>query len=178
MADDFFFSWCRFGRLPFDLWMEVNKMRVQNSALELTQTGEKIMSTEQVVSSKAMLWTGRVISSLLALILTMDAAVKVLKLPAAVEATARLGYSVTILVPLGLVLLACVALYLLPRTRVVGAILLTGYLGGATATQVRMQDPWFALPVVLGILIWLGLYLRDGRLRTLVSLRSEGGIRG
>ena len=153
-------------------------MQVQNAVLELTQTGEKIMSTEQAVSSKAMLWTGRIISSLLALMLIMDAGVKVLKLAPAVEGTVRLGYSVAVLVPLGLVLLACVALYLLPRTRVVGAILLTGYLGGATATQVRMQDPWFALPVVLGMLIWLGLYLRDGRLRALVSLRNEGGIRG
>jgi hypothetical protein len=74
---------------------------------------------------------------------------------------------------LGLTLLLCVALYLVPRTSVLGAILITGYLGGATATQVRVEDPWFLFPVGLGVLVWLGLFLRDARLRALIPLRRE-----
>jgi DoxX-like family len=72
----------------------------------------------------------------------------------------------------GLALLASTILMLLPRTAVLGCILVTGYLGGATATQVRVQDPWFLFPVVLGGLAWLGLYLRDARLRALLPVRT------
>jgi hypothetical protein len=122
--------------------------------------------------SKVPLWTGRIISGLIAAFLTFDAVIKIIKIPAAVEGTVKLGYPASVLVPLGLVLLACVALYVIPRTSVLGAILLTGYLGGATATQVRVSDPWFVFPVFLGILIWLGLYLRDVGLHSIVPLRS------
>jgi len=101
-----------------------------------------------------------------------DAAIKLMRLAAAVEGTARLGYPVSLVFPIGLICLACVTAYAIPRTSVLGAILLTGYFGGATATQVRVEDPWFLFPIVLGVLVWLGLYLRDGRLRALLPLRS------
>jgi hypothetical protein len=122
--------------------------------------------------SKGALWTGRIMSGLIVAFLTFDAVIKIIKIPAAVEGTVKLGYPASVLVPLGLVLLACVVLYVIPRTAVLGAILLTGYLGGATATQVRVSDPWFVLPVFLGMLVWLGLYLRDAGLHSIVPLRS------
>jgi hypothetical protein len=72
----------------------------------------------------------------------------------------------------GIVELVCVVVYVIPRTSVLGAILLTGYLGGATATQVRLEDPWFFFPIGVGVLVWGGLSLRDDRLRALIPLRS------
>ena len=89
------------------------------------------------------------------------------------EGTVQVGYPVTVVQPIGIVLLACVLLYVIPRTSILGAILLTGYLGGDTATMVRMSNPWFLLPVVVGVLAWLGIFLRDERLRTLLPLRTS-----
>jgi hypothetical protein len=120
------------------------------------------------VSSKKALWTGRIISGWLVLFLLFDGVVKVLKLAPAMEGTARLGYPSSLVVPIGIVELLCVAAYVIPRTSILGAILLTGYLGGATATQVRLEDPWFFFPVVVGMLVWAGLLLRDARLRSLI----------
>jgi len=120
------------------------------------------------VSSKKALWTGRIISGWLVLFLLFDGVVKVLKLAPAMEGTARLGYPSSLVVPIGIVELLCVAAYVIPRTSILGAILLTGYLGGATATQVRLEDPWFFFPVVVGVLVWAGLLLRDARLRSLI----------
>src|SRR5262250_137907 len=124
------------------------------------------------VTSKARLWTGRVITILTVAFLVFDTMVKVLNLPVAVEGTARLGYPARLVIYLGIVELICLAAYLYPRTAVLGAVLLTGYLGGATATQVRVEDPWFIFPVVVGVLVWVGLFLRDERLRPLFSLQS------
>ncbi len=124
--------------------------------------------------SKKMLWAGRIISALPALFLLMDGVMKLFKPAPVVEATVRLGYSENVIIPLGIVLIVCTVLYLIPRTSVLGAILLTGYLGGAVATHVRVGEGLFPVlfPVFLGVLIWLGLYLRDDRLRTLIPLRS------
>lgn len=120
--------------------------------------------------SKAKLWTGRVITILTVVFLLFDAMVKVLNLPVAVEGTAKLGYSAKLV--LGIVELICLAAYLYPRTAVLGAVLLTGYLGGATASQVRVEDSWFIFPVAIGILLWVGLFLRDARLRHLYPLKG------
>lgn len=128
--------------------------------------------TQTAHASVKGLWVGRVISALVVLFLLFDGLIKVMKLAPAVEGTARLGYPAGVVVPLGIVLLACILFYVIPRTSVLGAILLTGYLGGATATQVRMSDPWFLFPVGVGVLVWLGLYLRDAQLRAVVPLRS------
>ena len=152
-------------------------MSVHVADLELTQVGKKVISSGQAAPSKTMLWAGHIVTGLLTVMLLMDAMVKVLKLGPAVEGTVRLGYPVAVIVPIGLVLLVSLTLYVLPRTSILGAVLLTGFFGGATATQVRVQDPWFVLPVVLGMLAWLGIYLRDERLRALLPLRKEGGAR-
>ena len=130
-------------------------------------------STQTVPASKAMLWVGRVISALMIVFMLFDAGIKILKLPAAVEGTLRLGYPASTVQPIGVIGLVCVLLYAIPRTSILGAILLTGYFGGATATQVRVQDAWYFFPPVLGALTWVGLYLRDERLRTLIPLISR-----
>lgn len=129
--------------------------------------------TRTAPGSNKGLWAGRIISGLVVLFMLFDALIKLLSLPAAVEGTVRLGYPASVVVPLGIVALACLVLYVVPRTSVLGAILLTGYFGGATATQVRVQDIWFIMPVFLGILVWAGIYLRDERLRALIPLKRE-----
>lgn len=125
--------------------------------------------------SKAALWGGRILSALPALFLLMDSVGKILRPAPVVEGTVKLGYPESIILPLGIVLLACTALYLIPRTSVLGAILLTGFLGGAVATHARVGDPLFShilFPVYFGVMLWGGLYLRDPRLRELIPLRS------
>lgn len=121
--------------------------------------------------SRSALWAGRVIGGLCALFLAVDGAMKVLLLTPAVEGTIEVGYPGSMVAPIGVALLAGVALYLIPRTAALGAIVLTGYLGGAVATHVRLEDPWFLLPIALGALVWLGLFLRDPRVRGLIPLR-------
>jgi hypothetical protein len=123
-------------------------------------------------SATTKIWTARVLGSLLVLFLLVDGAGKVLRFAPYVEGTARVGYPATCLVPLGLVLIACTILYAVPRTAVLGAVLLTGYLGGATATHVRMGEPFF-FPVVFGVLVWACLYVRDARVRTLLVPRPR-----
>ena len=119
--------------------------------------------------SSAKIWTVRVIRALLMLFLLVDGAGKVLRLAPYVEGSAKVGYPDGSLVPLGLALLASTLLYAFPRTAVLGAILLTGYLGGATATHVRMGQPFF-FPVVFGVIVWACLYARDKRLRALLPM--------
>ena len=116
---------------------------------------------------QAKLWTARILGALVILFLLVDAGGKVLRLAPYVEGTARVGYPPGCLVPLGLVLLVSTILYVFPRTAVLGAILLTGYLGGATATHVRLAQPFF-FPVVFGIIVWGCLYVRDARVRSLL----------
>jgi hypothetical protein len=120
--------------------------------------------------SKVALWSGRVISYLAAVFLLWDGIMKLFKPDFVVEATVKLGYAETVIIPLGIVLIFCTSLYLIPRTTVLGAILLTGYLGGAVASHLRAGDPTFTIffPVMFGALIWGGLYLRDLRLRALL----------
>ena len=129
-------------------------------------------STSQTApASRGMLWTGRIITALIAPFLLFDCVVKLMKSPQAVQGTIQLGYPESKVVPIGLVLLASLAFYLLPRTSILGAILLTGYLGGATATMVRVSSPWVLFPVLIGMLVWAGLYFRDEQLRALIPLR-------
>ena len=125
--------------------------------------------------SKKNIWLGRVIGGLPALFLLVDGAMKLAKPAFVVEATRNLGYAESTIIPIGIVLIICTILYLIPATSVLGAILLTGYLGGAVATHVRAGEGWFSVlfPVVFGIMLWLGLYLQNVRLRTLIPLRSN-----
>ena len=127
-------------------------------------------------ASKARLWAGRITSALPILFLLMDGVMKLLKPTPVVEATVRLGYPESTILGMGIVLLICTVIYIIPRTCILGAILLTGYLGGAVATHVRVGEGPFPVlfPVVFGVLIWLGLYLRDDRLAALVPLRNGG----
>ena len=129
---------------------------------------------QSVPPSKRRLWTGRIMSALPALFLLVDGVGKLVKPAAVVQGTVQLGYPESVLLGLGIVLLSCTVLYVIPRTAVLGAILLTGYLGGAVATHVRVGSPLFShilFPVYLAVLLWGGLYLRDGRLRALIPLR-------
>jgi len=122
--------------------------------------------------SKPAVWTGWVISVMLALFLVMDGVMKFM-LPAPVsEAFTRLGISTSLAVPIGVILIACVVLYVIPRTAVFGAVLLTGYLGGAIAIHMRAGSSLFGetlFPIYMGVLVWLGLYLRDSRVRGMLS---------
>jgi hypothetical protein len=118
--------------------------------------------------SRLALWTGRLLSCLPALFLLVDGVMKLFKPAVVVEGTVKLGYSEDVIVPLGLVLIASSLLYLLPRTAVLGAILLTGYLGGAVDAHVRMGDPLVShvlFPVYFGALLWAGLVLRSPAVR-------------
>src|SRR5215475_10449779 len=124
------------------------------------------------VTSKAKLWTGRVVTVFTVAFLLFDTMVKVLNLRVAVEGTVRLGYPATLVMCIGIVELICLGAFLYPRTAVLGAILLTGYLGGATATQVRVEDPWFIFAVMVGVLVWAGLLLRNEHLRPLFPFQS------
>ena len=124
--------------------------------------------------SKTALWTGRILSGLPALFLLFDGALKLPKPKVVVDGTVQLGYAESVIVPLGIVLLVCTILYLIPRTAVLGAILMTGYLGGAVATHVRTGEGWFprVFPIIIGVLLWGGLYLRDERLQALIPQRQ------
>ncbi|HEX7451831.1 MAG TPA: DoxX family protein, partial [Polyangiaceae bacterium] len=122
-------------------------------------------------STGAALWTGRVLSALGVLFLTMDASMKLLRLAPAVQGTVQLGYPESVVFGLGVVQLLCLVVYLVPRTALLGAVLWTGYLGGAIATHVRVQNPLFShvlFPVYVAILLWGGLCLRQPRVRALL----------
>jgi len=127
--------------------------------------------------SKTALWAGRTMSALVILFLAFDIVIKFVKPapPPVVEALTHLGWSLDLVPVLGILLLVSTALYAIPITSVLGAILLTGYLGGAIATHLRVGDPLFShvlFPTYLGVLLWGGLYLRDPRLRALIPLRT------
>jgi hypothetical protein len=125
-------------------------------------------------TSKATLWAGRIISALPVSFLVLDGVIKLANIQPVVDASILLGLPVEIAPGLGILLLACLAVYLVPRTSFLGAILLTGYLGGAMAIHVRVGSELFSLlfPIILGVLLWGGLYLRNERLRALVPLRG------
>jgi hypothetical protein len=117
-------------------------------------------------------WAGIAMSALAVAFLTFDGAMKLAKIGPVLEGMARVGYPEATARPIGFVLLACVALYIVPRTAIIGAVVLTGYLGGAIATHVRLEDPLFThvlAPIYVAVLAWGGLYLRDPRVRALLS---------
>jgi hypothetical protein len=125
--------------------------------------------------SKKALWTGRILSGLAVLFLVWDGTIKVIVLDVVAESFIRLGYPVNVSVAIGVLELVCVALYIVPRTSLFGAVLLTGFLGGAIATHLRVGDPLFThvlFPTYVGLLIWAGLALRDVRVRAVARLGS------
>ena len=126
--------------------------------------------------SKKGLWTGRILSGLAILFLVFDGITKVMKVPAVMQASAQMQYPLRLIPVIGIVLLVCTAVYAIPRTSILGAILLTGYFGGAVLSNLRVGNPLFTntlFPVYFGALTWLGLYLRDVRLQALVTLRRQ-----
>ena len=132
-------------------------------------------------SSMKQVWVGRAVTGLMAGLLILDAFGKVAELAPVVEGTARLGYPTQLVVVIGLIELLCALAYLIPQTSLVGAVLLTGYLGGAVATHLRLQDPLWThtfSPIYVGVLVWGGLLLRDNRLRAFVPFRNEAMVRG
>jgi len=120
-------------------------------------------------------WLGLGISVLLSLLFGMSAVMKLMGGPEVMEGMAHLGLPESLIIPLGILEISCVAIYLFPATSVVGAILLTGYIGGAICTHLRVGDPFF-FQIVLGICVWLGVYLRDDRLRELIPLRTSRAV--
>ncbi len=150
-------------------------------AIEIEPIAKSPSGTKPTAAvSKTALWTGRIISTLIVLVFTASAAGKFQKSAELTEGFGHLGWPLGLAVSLGILELACALLYAIPRTSILGAVLLTGYLGGAIATHVRVGDLVF-VHALLGILVWGGLYLRDARLRVLLPLRrapSQDGAHG
>ena len=121
-------------------------------------------------ASKKALWAGRIISGLAAAMMLFSGVLKLAQPASVLEEFARLGYPESLVLGIGIVEILCTIVYLVPRTSVLGAILLAAYLGGATATHVRIGDP-FVGPILIGVAVWAGLFLREGRLRQLIPLR-------
>lgn len=115
-----------------------------------------------------MLWTGRVLSAIPTLILLVFGAFALTKAPPVIAGMKQFGYAESTIVPVAILEIASAVIYAIPRTAMLGAILMTGYLGGAVATHVRIGDPGWPMALFMGILVWLGLYLRDARVRELV----------
>jgi hypothetical protein len=125
--------------------------------------------------SNARLWAGRILTAVPVMFLLFDSVIKLMKIDPVVEAFTRLGYPMSLAVGIGLLELVCLVIYVIPRTAVLGAILLTGHLGGAVATHVRVGDPFLSqafFPVYIALMLWGGLFLREPRLRELLPLRS------
>jgi hypothetical protein len=121
------------------------------------------------------IWAGRIITGLIAAFLVFDAVIHLLKPAPVVEGFAKLNFPIRLAVPLGITELVCILLYVIPSTSILGAIFLTGYLGGAIAIQLPTGNPFFGevlFPVYIAAFLWGGIYLRDERLRALVPLRS------
>jgi DoxX-like protein len=134
-----------------------------------------MQTTNQVTPASAKkLWAGRILSALAILFLLVDGIMKLVNPAPVVEGMIRLGYPLNLTATIGIILLTCVVIHTIPQTSILGAILLTGYLGGAVASQLRVGEPLFSnvlFPIYMAAFIWGGLYLRDDRLRALVSFR-------
>lgn len=144
--------------------------------MEITMSATLAASASAVSSSasrsKALKWTGRIMTGIAIIFLTMDAVVKLVGVKAAVEGTAQLGYQPHHLAIIGYIALACLVLYIIPRTAPLGAILWTGYFGGAVATHLRLDNPLFThilSPIYFAAFLWIGLYIRDPRVRGLLN---------
>jgi hypothetical protein len=140
--------------------------------MSITATISEPLSTSVDLSRKSI-WTGRVLSTVAALFLLFDAVGKLVAPPQVIEGTQELGWPVSVILTLGVIQLVCLIAYVIPRTAVLGAILWTGYLGGAIATHLRIGNPLFShtlFPIYIALLLWGGLWLRDRRLRALIPI--------
>jgi hypothetical protein len=134
----------------------------------MTKIGNRSLKTNSMT-----LWAGWIVTVFVGLFLLVDGGARLAAFQPYIDGMTKFGYPATLAPAIGLVLLISTILMLIPRTAVLGSILVTGYLGGATATQVRVGDAWYLFPVVLGSLSWLGLYLRDTRVRALIPFRTS-----
>jgi hypothetical protein len=153
--------------------LEAENLPARETRVPLMRRGVTQLDTQPPAVSEKALWAARALSGIAILFLTFDASVKLLKPPFAIEATTQLGYPESIIITLGLIQVACLIAYVIPRTSVLGAIMWTGYLGGAVATHVRVGSPLFShtlFPVYVAALLWLGLWLRDQRLRAVLPI--------
>jgi hypothetical protein len=144
-----------------------------NSATQAQSFGPETLEL-----SKGRIWTGRIIGGLVTLFLLFDAAMKFVRPVPVIQAFARTGWPTELSLPLGVILLTCTVLYVIPRTTVLGAILLTGYLGGAVATNLRLENPLFSntlFPVYFGVLIWVSELLLNPWLREFFPLVKRSG---
>jgi hypothetical protein len=151
---------------------------MQTSAAPTTFISATSTERQPLISApgKGKLWTGRVLSGLAIAFLAVDSGMKVLQLAPSVAGTKELGYPAHSVFTIGLIQLACLLLYTVPRSAALGAILLTGYLGGAVATHLRVDNPLFShtlFPIYVAALIWGGLYLRDSRLSVLLPFGAQ-----
>lgn len=147
------------------------EIKFMQSAAQPIAQGE---SQSGFVSRKST-WAGRIVTGLVAAFLVFDAVIHIMKPVPVVEGFAKLGFPLRFAVPLGIVELVCILLYVIPRTSILGAIFLTGYLGGAIAVQLPTGNPFFRevlFPVYIAVFLWGGIYLRDARLRDMVPFRS------
>ncbi|HET9838490.1 MAG TPA: DoxX family protein [Candidatus Angelobacter sp.] len=122
------------------------------------------------VRSSGMVWAGRILSGLIVVALSALNAMGLLHKAESLKHFVAYGYPESAFVPISIVFFVCIVVYAIPRTAIFGAILFTGYFGGAVATHVRAGEPYF-FPIVVAVLVWLGIFLRDARLRALVPLR-------
>jgi DoxX-like family len=133
-----------------------------------------MVASASIEGSRVWLWVGRILTGIVALFLLFDSVIKLLKLDIVVESFVQLGYPESVARPIGILELACLVLYLVPQTAVLGAVLWTGILGGAITSHLRVGDPVFThllFGVYLGLMLWGGLYLRDAKLREVLPLR-------
>jgi hypothetical protein len=144
--------------------MQIAKQVVSNPTPHIVSNAPKL--------SRKLIWTGRVISVLPAGLLIFSGIMKIAMPPSLVQGFQHFGLPLSIAAGLGILEISCAVVYLIPQTAVLGAILVTGYLGGATVTNVRVGEAWI-LPVLVGVLAWVGLFLRDERVRALIPLRRS-----
>ena len=129
--------------------------------------------TTNNTTSKPMLWTGRVLATLIVLFMLFDGAMKLAMIQPVIDATTKLGYPTSTIRPIGVAAIVAALLYAFPQTAVLGAVLLTGFIGGAMATHVRVGECNYIFAGGVGVIAWLGLYLRDARIRSLMPLRRR-----
>jgi hypothetical protein len=155
--------------------MNLDKHPENRPAYARAQAPASVSAPVAAAPSRKALWTGRVLSGLGVAFLAFDAVLKLSRVPEALEGTTQLGWPPDVVFPLGVLQIALLLLYVVPRTSAIGALLWTGYLGGAIATHVRIDNPLFThvlFPVYVAALLWLGLWLRDPGLRAVLPLRS------